>query len=159
MLDICLFLSLSLSFFLSFCLSLFLMFSSQRLSSSQTTTGGSFLTCHEWSEGAIFSAKVFFFLRKVGQENEDFFWKYRMTERHRGIEEESCVNKRVSIIFVTFCLFAGQPSLSYTTANMRTNSFLFALSCSFCLHTYITVSTPFNFKIHKHGFHKWIAFT
>lgn len=97
MLDICLSLSLSLSVLQS------LMFSSQWYSSSQTTSGGtSPVSLHvmEWSEDAIFSAKVFF--RKVGQEHEDF-WKDRMTERHRGGEEMKCVNKRVSIIFVTFC--------------------------------------------------------
>lgn len=104
MLDICLFLSVSLSVLQS------LIFRSQGSASSQTTSGGiSPVSLHVWSEDAIFSAKVFF--RKVGQEHEDFL-KDRMTERHRGGEEMRCVNKRVSIKFVTFCFFLGGTTVT-----------------------------------------------
>lgn len=114
-----------------------------------------FLTCHEWSEDAIFSAKVFFFFLFL-KESRPRAWGFLKRQNDRETQrrgEMKCVNKRVSIIFVTFCyLFVGHPSLAYMlppvlnekqTADMRTNSFSLLFPPLFpFLYTYITVSPP-----------------
>lgn len=105
------------------------MLGSQWYYSSQTTGGGAspaFLTCQEWSEDAIFSATLFFFLKESRPRAWGFFWRRqndRETQERRrgrgGVEKEMRrVNKRVSIMFVTICLllFAGQPSLLYAVS-------------------------------------------
>lgn len=148
-------------FFFCLCLSLSvlqsLMLGSQQYFSSQTTSGGaSPVSLHVMSGARMQFLVPFFFLKKVGQEHEDF-WKDRMTERHRGKEEMRRVNKRVSITFVTFCFLCLRdnhhfctrlPSSWFLEENRQPTwgqtLFVFSPLVPFCLHTYITVSAKVN---------------
>lgn len=111
----------------------------------------SFLTCHEWNEDAIFSVFFFFFIRKVGQEHEDFLKRQNDRETQRGERgNEMCKQESFHhICDVLFCLFAGQPSFPRTSSAFceenrqptggQTLSLCYFLPCSF-FSTYIYIS-------------------
>lgn len=142
---------------LSFCFSLSvlqsLMFGSHWYSSSQTTSGGtSPVSLHVMSETRMqFLVFFFFFIRKVGQEHEDFLKRQNDRETQRGERgNEMCKQESFHhICDVLFCLFAGQPSFPRTSSAFceenrqptggQTLSLCYFLSCSF-FSTYIYIS-------------------
>ena len=152
---------------LSFCFSLSvlrsLMFGSHWYSSSRTTSGGtSPVSLHVMSETRMqflvpkcFFFFFFFFFYKESRPRAwgFFFEKDGMTGRHRGEREEMrCVNKRVSIIFVTFCsvcLWDDHHSrtrlplfVKRTDSRQEDKLYLFVISSlvPFFLHAYTSLS-------------------